>query len=142
MRQFIRHPATIPIEVAGDDPLAQGTRQLRNVSLGGLAFESDVRFEPEALVKVRIPFVNPAFETRARVVWCSARAGRYELGVQFLDPQDAFVGRMVEQVCHIENYRKVVRETEGRALTVEDAAAEWINKYAAQFPDPGPDGAH
>ena len=142
MRQFIRHPANIPIEVASDDPLAQGTRQLRNVSLGGLAFESDVRFEPEAIVKVRIPFVNPAFETRARVVWCSVRAGRYELGVQFLDAQDAFVGRMVEQVCHIENYRKVVRETEGRLLTAEDAAAEWINKYAARFPDPGPDGAH
>ena len=142
MRQFIRHPATIPIEVASDDPLAQGTRQLRNVSLGGLAFESDVRFEPEAIVKVRIPFVNPAFETRARVVWCTVRAGRYELGVQFLDPQDAFVARMVEQVCHIENYRKVIHETEGRLLTAEEAAGEWINKYGGQFPNPGPDGAH
>jgi hypothetical protein len=142
MRQFIRHPATIPIEVASDDPRAPGTPQLRNVSLGGLAFESDVRFEPEAIVNVRIPYVNPAFETRARVVWCTARGGRYELGVQFLDPHDAFVARMVEQVCHIENYRKVVRDTEGRALTAEDAAAEWISKYAAHFPDPGPDGAH
>jgi hypothetical protein len=142
MRQFIRHPVAIPIEVASDDPAAHGSRTLRNVSLGGLAFESDVRFEPEAIVKVRIPFVNPAFETRARVVWCSARSGRYELGVQFLDPRDAFIARMVEQVCHIENYRKVVRETEGRRLSAEDAAAEWINKFAAQFPDPGPDGAH
>jgi hypothetical protein len=140
MRQFIRHPATIPIEVSSAEPLAQGT--LRNVSLGGLAFQSEVRFEPEAIVSVRIPFVTPAFETRARVIWCSARNGRFELGVQFLDPRDAFVGRMVEQVCHIENYRKVVREKEGRQLSAEEAAAEWINKYAAQFPDPGPDGAH
>jgi hypothetical protein len=142
MRQFIRHPATIPIEVTSDDRIAHGAPQLRNVSLGGLAFESDFRFEPEAIVKLRIAFVKPAFETRARVIWCSERGRRYELGVQFLDPQDAFIGRMVEQVCHIENYKTVVRETEGRQLTAEDAAAEWINKYGAQFPDPGPDGAH
>src|SRR3972149_835317 len=104
MRQFIRHPANIPIEVASDDPLAQGTRQLRNVSLGGLAFESDVRFEPEAIVKVRIPFVNPAFETRARVVWCSVRAGRYELRGPFLGAPGALVGGLVGQGGHHEDY--------------------------------------
>lgn len=142
MRQFIRHPADIPIEVRTGDALAHGSRRMSNVSLGGLAFQSDTAFEPQAIVTVRIPFVQPVFETGARVVWCSARNGRYELGVQFLDPQDAFVGKMVEQVCHIENYRKVVREVDGRQLTAEEAAAEWIAKFAAQFPDPGPGRAH
>jgi hypothetical protein len=142
MRQFIRHPANIPIEVRGGDPLPPATRQMVNVSLGGLAFQSDAAFEPRAIVTVRIPFVQPAFETRARVAWCTARNGRFELGVQFLDPEDAFVGKMVEQVCHIENYRKVVHEIDGRHLTAEEAAAEWIAKYAAQFPDPGPDRTH
>jgi hypothetical protein len=142
MRQFIRHPADIPIEVRTGDALAHATRRMSNVSLGGLAFQSDTAFAPQAIVMVRIPFVQPVFETGARVVWCSARNGRYELGVQFLDPQDAFVGKMIEQVCHIENYRKVVREIDGRRLSAEEAAAEWIAKYAAQFPDPGPDRAH
>jgi len=142
MRQYIRHPADIPIEVRGGDASAYAMRQVRNVSLGGLAFQSDTAFAPETIVTVRIPFVQPAFETLARVVWCTERNGRYELGVQFLDPQDALVGRMVEQVCHIENYRKVVREVDGRRLSAEDAAAEWIAKYAARFPDPGPDQAH
>jgi hypothetical protein len=41
---------------------------------------------------------------------------------------------VVEQVCHIENYKKVVYQAEGRLLTAEEAAMEWIGKY------PGPEG--
>ena len=46
---------------------------------------------------------------------------------------------MVEQVCYIESYKKVVYETEGRQLTTEEAAMEWIRKYASQFPGSGPE---
>ena len=59
-----------------------------------------------------------------------------DLGVEFLDRRDAFRARMVEQVCHIENYRKTVYHTEGRVLAGKEAALEWIGKYAAHFPDP------
>jgi hypothetical protein len=44
---------------------------------------------------------------------------------------------MVEQVCHIENYRKVVYQAEGLLLRAEEAAMEWISKYASQYPDAG-----
>jgi hypothetical protein len=44
---------------------------------------------------------------------------------------------MVEQVCHIETYRRTVAGTEGRELSAEQAALEWIAKFAASFPDPG-----
>ena len=77
--------------------------------------------------------MQPAFITQARVAWCKARADGFELGVEFLDAEDAFRARMVEQICYIENYRKTVYETEGRALTSEEAALEWIGKHAAQF---------
>jgi hypothetical protein len=142
MRQFIRHPADIPIEVSAGDQLAHATRHVYNVSLGGLAFQSDCELEPGIVVEVRIPFVRPMFETRARVVWCRAREGGFELGVQFLDPEDAFRARMVEQVCYIETYKNVVFQTEGRILTTEEAAMEWIGKYASQFPELGPNGVH
>jgi hypothetical protein len=46
---------------------------------------------------------------------------------------------MVEQVCYIENYKKMVYQTEGRQLTTEEAAMEWIGKYASQFPGSGPE---
>ena len=125
MRHFIRHPADIPIEVSAGNQLVHATRHIHSVSLGGLAFESDGELEPGMIVEVRVPFVRPMFETKARVVWCGAREGGFELGVAFLDPEDAFRARMVEQVCHIENYKKVVYQAEGRLLTAEEAAMEW-----------------
>lgn len=140
-RSYIRHPADIPIEVSAAGTSVRPVRHTFNVSVGGLAFESNFAFLPDAIVAIRIPGVRPVFETRARVVWCSVGAQGYELGVEFLDPEDAFRARMVEQVCHIEEYRDEVRRTEGRRLTAEEAAMEWIGKHAAEFPDPGAEGA-
>jgi hypothetical protein len=139
MRQFIRHPTDVPIEVSRAGRLAAG--YTRNISHGGLAFQSRVDFEPGALVEVRIPTVRPRFESRARVVWCNARQGEFELGVEFLEVEDAFRARMVEQVCYIETYRQDVLRTEGRSLSSEEAAMEWIGRYAADFPDPGAAGS-
>jgi hypothetical protein len=41
---------------------------------------------------------------------------------------------MVEQIYHIEQYKLRVWEQEHRQLTSEQAAAEWIKKYADTFP--------
>jgi hypothetical protein len=56
------------------------------------------------------------------------------VGVRFEDRDTAISVRMVEQVCHIEQYKLQVRETEGRELTGEQAAMEWIEKHAHEFP--------
>jgi len=142
MRHFIRHPAAIPIEVNERDHPAAAVLHVHNVSVGGLAFQSGIALEPGAIVDVRISSVRPPFESKARVVWCSGREEGFELGVEFLDADDAFRARMVEQVCHIENYKREIYRTEGRALTSEEAAHEWIGKYAAQFPNPASNDAH
>jgi hypothetical protein len=107
--------------------------------MGGLAFRSDNAFRTAHVVKVRIPCVRPPFETTARVAWCRAANGGYELGLAFVDPDDAFRARMVEQVCHIEQYRREVRDREGRELDAEAAALEWIERNAARFPGAGPE---
>src|SRR5437867_4582647 len=124
MRQFMRHPVDIPIEVNSAAEVASASSY--NVSLGGLAFQSTRELAPGIIVEVRIPFVQPMFQTKARVAWCNAREGAFELGVEFLDPEDAFRARMVEQVCSIESYQKRIYETEGRRLTTEEAAMDWI----------------
>ncbi len=137
MRQFIRHPVDVPIEVRTDDGGPLSEFHTHDISAGGLAFQCGVAVNPGARIGIRIPHVQPAFEARARVVWCRPQHGHgYELGVSFLDAEDAFHARMVEQVCHIEDYRKGVLREEGRALSAEEAALEWIAKYAAAFPNP------
>jgi hypothetical protein len=137
MRHFIRHPADITIEVTAGRQLDHALRHSRNVGIGGLAFQSDQELAAGMIIELRIPLVRPAFETKARVVWCRTGDEGYELGVEFLDPDDAFRARMVEQICHIEDYRKGVFRSEGRELTAEQAAIEWIGKYASEFPDGG-----
>jgi PilZ domain len=134
MRQFIRHPSDIPIEVGAQGLLAPATRHLSDIGLGGLAFCCDSALECGMVVEIRIPFVLPPFEMNGRVAWCRARGTIFELGVEFLAQDDAFRARMVEQVCYIENYRMAVFLAEGRVLSSEEAAIEWIRKFASDFP--------
>ena len=58
----------------------------------------------------------------------------YEVGVSFLDAEDVFRARMVAQVCYIEDYRRSIARAEGRELSSEEAAGEWIARYAHKFP--------
>lgn len=134
-RQFIRHPTEIPVQVRPADGTATDLRA-RNLSLGGLALHAEAALTLGSVVNLRIDSVEPVFESAARVVWCRPAENGFDLGVAFLNPEDAFRARMVEQVCHIESYRRRVAG-EGRSLTAEAAAREWIARFARTFPNPG-----
>ncbi|MEX1183750.1 MAG: PilZ domain-containing protein [Gemmatimonadota bacterium] len=150
-RRFIRHTVDVPLEVHPDfdgssNPAAAAAtaatataKQLAakrgvNVSTGGLAFIVEECLTNGDIVRIRIPTVRPPFEARARVVWCRNEGDAFLAGVEFLDAADAFRARMVEQVCAVEQYRQKVREEEGRSMTPQEAATEWIEKYAGSFP--------
>jgi len=135
MRQFIRHPADIPIEVSAPAFEEARGRSL-NVGLGGLAFRCDCAVAPGSIVRLRIALLDPPFESQARVMWCRSQRHGFDLGVAFLDVDDAYRARMVEQICHILTYRKTVLDREGRSLSTEEAAREWIARFAAAFPNP------
>ena len=133
-RRFIRHPADIPIEFSATDGEPVSRAHARDVSFGGLAFQTDHCPGKGTIIHLRIPTVSPSFETRGVVVWCQRLGERYEVGVRFLDSSEAFKARMVEQICHIEQYKRDVLQREGRKLSGGAAAREWIEKYAANFP--------
>ena len=134
MRSYIRHPSDIPIEFSRERVSPVETEQLQDISCGGLSFTAHASIEPDVLIRVRIPYVEPAFEARCRVSWCRWTQGQYLIGVEFMDAQDEYRARMVEQICHIEHYKKQVFEREGRILSGEQAAREWIRKFAKDFP--------
>lgn len=135
MKGFIRHPAHIPIEVAlaerspamEPDPAPAG---------GGLWFATKECWEVGSLLAIRIPITHPAFEDTGRVAWCKPVNSHYEVGVTLMTPEAAYRARMVEQICHIDEYRHYVRHREGRRLTSDEAALEWIARYAKDFPSP------
>jgi hypothetical protein len=131
-----------------------------NISQGGLRFHSNHYIEPDQWLHIYIPIDENYFETDAQVCWCrltevtkfkitsrvksaierkadnkiSNETAIYDVGVSFCSTSAAFTARMVEQVCYIEKYKKSIHQEEGRELSSDQAAAEWIEKYADQFP--------
>ena len=133
MRSFIRHPTDIPIEVRFEDQ-ACDREPLRNVSRGGVCFQYPKAIALGSIILVRIALTVPPFEACCRVSWCQADIGSWQVGVEFLDQEDLFRVRMVEQICHIEHYRRAMRDLHGRILSGHEAALEWIEKHAGAFP--------
>lgn len=122
-RRYIRHPSDVPItyELIGQ-PVFRAA-PLKNISLGGVCCRRG------AWRRGLAPFPHrsraPSLLAQGRVVWCHARPGYYEIGLQFLDADTGFRARMVEQICHIEQYKRLTLEQEGRQISSEAAAQEY-----------------
>ena len=134
LRQFLRHPSNIPIEYSLKELVVNEKEYLCNISTGGLCFRSKFQIERGKLIHITIPISHPHFEADGVVVWTRPIEGHFEVGVQFGDPDKEFAVRMVQQICHIEDYKKRVLDDEGRIISSEEAALEWIEKYADEFP--------
>ncbi len=134
MRKFIRHPSDIPIEIHHLALVSPREQKLNNISAGGLSLQADHFVEKGTLIDIKIPVSRPPFETKALVVWCKKKGEQFDIGVAFNEEKEAFRTRMVEQVCHIQHYKKEIAEREGRILDGREAAEEWIAKYAKDFP--------
>ena len=134
MRKFIRHPTTVPISYTLGGRITTAEDELKNISHGGLCFLSVRPVDPGSIIHLSIPVGHPPFEADAFVVYSNPAPGGYEIGVSFHDVKDEFCIRMVEQVCRIEMYRQEARDKEGRHLSGKEAALEWIEKNAHDFP--------
>ena len=123
----------IRFELCGDLPWRD--EYLRNVGEGGLCFATAIALDPDIAIRLTIPILGQQYVIEGAVVWCRPVAPGFEVGVRFFTPQDRFCVRMVEQLCYIEDYRRQVEAEEGRRLSSEQAAEEWIERFADQFPN-------
>ncbi len=131
-REYIRHPVNVPIHVFLQSDKKLKYFSMSDVGEGGVAFQTNVAFEDGTILKVNVPHVQPPFEAACVVCWRQVKDDGFEIGVKFLDEDSRFRARMVEQVCHIEGYRQTAIK-EGRSLSAQEAACEWISLYAADF---------
>ncbi len=132
MRNYIRHPTSIPIRVSA---ISQNDTQVvtNNLSAGGLSFYTDIPIKVGSIVDLMIPCISPDYQGEGIIVWRRNQQPQgFEVGVRFANDDEYFRVRMVEQVCQIENYRRELAEV-GRNLTTEEAAIEWIKRFAAHF---------
>lgn len=138
-RGHARHAADMPIEVRLQDIVTHRTEYLNEISFGGLSFRSHTPLDAGTRVDIRIPLVRPVFHATGRVIWCrpsAADPAAYDVGVEFTGARDNFRVRMLEQICHIENFKKELASQTGKPVTGEQAALEWIRRYADKFPRP------
>jgi hypothetical protein len=137
VRAYIRHPSEFPIELCSVEQSEPARRKERllDVSVGGLCCLSHTPYTQGARITVRIPVGEPPFAAEGTVAWCRPENGdgRYRIGIAFDDASLAFSARMVEQVCHIGRYHRYLRE-QGREVSEDEAAIEWIGKYGKVFP--------
>ena len=140
MRQYIRHPADIPINIfispnTHQQEAAQAMPgEIVDISQGGISCEVSDVIEVGSQVNIEINSVSPKYYGKGKIVWCKPQPNGYEVGVSFIDQEEAFRSRMVQQICQIEMYKNMIFEKEGRLLGGNEAAQEWIQKYASEFP--------
>ena len=60
-------------------------------------------------------------------------ASAKEVCSEGLSAEDGFRSRMEAQCWEIKQYRAKVLQTEGRLLSLNEAAFEWIDRYAITF---------
>ena len=84
-------------------------------------------------MKISFPVLDPEHSINGMVVWNKKSGEGFEIGLEFQEANGLYRLRMIEQLCHIERYRSEL-EQQGRKLTSEEAAKEWISLYAKDFP--------
>ena len=129
--KYIRHPTEIPVEICSLSPTHNHIQTQPHDGVG-ISFICAYPWQRGMFIKIRLPMVKPTFEAIVEIVWIRKRQSYYEVGVTFLNEEDAFQGRMCEQMCRIEIYRQK-QAGEGRKLSIDEAAMEWITHYAEQF---------
>ncbi|MCP4388562.1 MAG: PilZ domain-containing protein [Gammaproteobacteria bacterium] len=135
IRRHVRHVTGIPIEINLEyhQSMQAAEDSITNVSLGGLCFIANDRLEINEAIQVRFPVLDQEKLIDGKVVWCNKIAKGYEVGLEFNDPAEVDRLKMIDQIRQIEDFRNQQENQDGRQLSSEQAAREWISKYAGDF---------
>ena len=105
-RKFIRHPTHIAIEVGYMNELVHDKEHLNNVSLGGIAFESDSYWKPGSIIIVNI-MINPPLKFNGKVIWCRHNKKKFDVGAELLEEIDC-TKETSKKECQIQIYKQML----------------------------------
>ena len=129
---YIQHPKSVALEILSA-PDQQSNSQV--LPLGLICHQNEAQPVGSQVV-LKHPALPADQPIEATVVWCRRQNTGYQIALGFLSEEELYRVRMLEQLCHIQLYQKEMKQ-EGRKLSAEGAAVEWISKYAAHFPTDG-----
>jgi hypothetical protein len=111
-RKFVRHPAEIPIEYEHSGEVSNDSQHTKNVSFGGLCFQTDRPLETGEILTVCFTTINPSYKIRGKVAWRSKNQDSFDIGIEFLDNKDAQLAKIIEEIIQIKNFQKQIFENE------------------------------
>lgn len=129
---FIQHPKEIPVTFLSTSTKKEEHKEIREGKDAGICFWTVEKPELDAQVVLGIDLDSNHFIGRGSVVRVQPENDGCWVCVK-ISPEDAFTIRMAEQLCQIEHYRLDNKQYFDRNMTADEAAQEWIAKYAAQF---------
>lgn len=133
-RKFISHPCEFPIRYRRAQCSHSALNMFVENPFVGLSFQSNEAVESGTVLDVTIRVGCEDHTFQGQVVWTRQLGKCHELGMYFAQEDDAFRVRNLEQLCHIEAYRRRLCEIYGCTINIDCAAQEWIERFSAQFP--------
>ncbi len=134
-RRFYRHPVSVPIQYHELQSRSFNRSSSVDLSEGGICFMAEHFLAKGAGVSLKIPVGDSVFEVQGQIAYCSrvASLNMYRTGVAFSDATSAFRAKLAEQILEIRSYQKSLAKKTGKDLSEEEAAREWIAKFAKHF---------
>lgn len=134
-RRYFRHRIESPLKLRVDTHPAPVRAEVADISLGGLSFLWAKRLKRGHVISVTIPVKEKFFEIHGKVSYCKEdrKSGRYRMGIEFLDETSEFKAKLAEEALEILQFRKSLAKEVGHAVSEEEAARKWIQRYAEHF---------
>ena len=134
---FIEHPWDHPFSLRRIRSAGKNFNSRQYHVYGGISLITLQAFKPGTMIEIRTRIRGEAASFRGRILWIKEYKGKTsQLGVVFEDTEQAYRARMIEQLCHIEHYRRE-QYSAGRHLAIHEAAHEWIEHHSPSFPQIG-----
>lgn len=102
-----------------------------SISDGRLRFISNVAFDIASPGYIAVQFFGRSFDVVVNIISCEKSSDGFKLELEITE-EIALKARILLQLAEIVHYRQVLLN-KGRSLTIDEAAAEWIEQYAAGF---------
>jgi c-di-GMP-binding flagellar brake protein YcgR len=134
-RYYSRHPIRVPMSLHLIANQTDVRSESVDLSLGGLSFLWRDRLSKGNFLDISIPVKEKLFAIKAKVVYSKEdrKTGRFKTGVLFCDVPSACRARLAEEALEILEYRKQMSSELGRDISEEEAAEQWVQKFASSF---------
>lgn len=131
--EFVAHPKDLPLEITIIEDQSFPMSRPERLGFVGITYLASCAYQAGTSVRITLEEIDPHFCVTGRIVWCDKEHDEFRIAIEFPNHDDCYCVRMVEQLSQIEHYRRQAKH-QGRRLNYNEAAAEWIQQFAASFP--------